>query len=338
MRKELSPPLKLNVVAGSNSLASVDSVVLALSDARLFDEEVALSGSDLGSALQVLSSFAPRARLVASGGGDARKLLSDIKSALKAAPVLTSQNEVVDFIHHGVTCDNCDAFPIRGTRYKSVTKPDFDLCSRCFDSNEAHLNDVYLKITGQPPAASEPDWETVLSGEQEVRQRIHPPAFIALAVLCSSPALRHDTDSSAVLRLATGGLVSAVVAISSSCDTRHSIHDCCNEICALACVRCSHFVRLVRGVRLFDSPLFASLCARCAAMAFSLRVGVPLSRPVSLRRRAPVSRARPGRSVLVKAEGGDELSRVAKIEEEIERQVRAREDCPLRTPAPPTPL
>ena len=36
--------------------------------------------------------------------------------------------------HCGVQCDVCNALPIRGTRYKSVSSADYDLCERCHAS------------------------------------------------------------------------------------------------------------------------------------------------------------------------------------------------------------
>lgn len=34
-------------------------------------------------------------------------------------------------VHRGITCDGCDKCPIRGVRYKSTTRADFDLCEDC---------------------------------------------------------------------------------------------------------------------------------------------------------------------------------------------------------------
>jgi len=36
--------------------------------------------------------------------------------------------------HVGVQCDGCGAYPIQGTRYKSLVKADYDLCQQCFTS------------------------------------------------------------------------------------------------------------------------------------------------------------------------------------------------------------
>ena len=49
-----------------------------------------------------------------------------------------------DVVHPGVTCDECGMNPIRGIRYKSATKPDWDLCIDC-EAKSGH-SDVFLKI------------------------------------------------------------------------------------------------------------------------------------------------------------------------------------------------
>jgi hypothetical protein len=47
-------------------------------------------------------------------------------------------------VHRGITCDVCEASPIVGVRYKSVTRPDFDLCDKCEPSHDS--NDPLIKI------------------------------------------------------------------------------------------------------------------------------------------------------------------------------------------------
>lgn len=41
-------------------------------------------------------------------------------------------------VHHGVTCDECNEFPIKGPRYHCNNCPDFDLCENC-EAKDNHL-------------------------------------------------------------------------------------------------------------------------------------------------------------------------------------------------------
>ena len=41
-------------------------------------------------------------------------------------------------VHPGVACDICDAFPIRGPRYKSLLRSDYDLCEQCWLRHHQH--------------------------------------------------------------------------------------------------------------------------------------------------------------------------------------------------------
>lgn len=47
-------------------------------------------------------------------------------------------------VHRGITCDLCEVSPIVGVRYKSVTRPDFDLCEKCEPNHDP--NDPLIKI------------------------------------------------------------------------------------------------------------------------------------------------------------------------------------------------
>lgn len=49
-------------------------------------------------------------------------------------------------VHHGVICDGCGQDPIMGPRFKSVTKPDFDLCEACEGKNDPQWNDLYARM------------------------------------------------------------------------------------------------------------------------------------------------------------------------------------------------
>lgn len=55
--------------------------------------------------------------------------LSSARSALASEE--TKSAELDHALHTHVTCDECGAFPIEGTRYKCSVREDFDLCSTC---------------------------------------------------------------------------------------------------------------------------------------------------------------------------------------------------------------
>lgn len=47
-------------------------------------------------------------------------------------------------IHDNVVCDRCDQGPIKGIRYSCLDCQDYDLCEKCFKSNnklEFHQHD-----------------------------------------------------------------------------------------------------------------------------------------------------------------------------------------------------
>lgn len=49
-------------------------------------------------------------------------------------------------VHHGVTCDDCQELPIKGTRYHCNNCPDFDLCESC-EAKDRHIRThVFTKI------------------------------------------------------------------------------------------------------------------------------------------------------------------------------------------------
>ena len=50
--------------------------------------------------------------------------------------------------HMGITCDNCKARPIRGTRFKCLVCPDYDVCSACEEKNvHSHPKMVFYEQT-----------------------------------------------------------------------------------------------------------------------------------------------------------------------------------------------
>ena len=48
--------------------------------------------------------------------------------------------------HFGVSCDVCGCYPIVGPRFKSVSDPDYDLCSRCVAQRGAQMRGPFTRL------------------------------------------------------------------------------------------------------------------------------------------------------------------------------------------------
>jgi len=57
------------------------------------------------------------------------------------------QNEVV---HFNVTCDGCEANPIKGIRYKCNNCPNYDLCQQCYNKGGVHNSDHAFTTIDKP--------------------------------------------------------------------------------------------------------------------------------------------------------------------------------------------
>ena len=58
--------------------------------------------------------------------------------------VRRDKNLYKNSVHANVACDKCEMSPIIGIRYKSATKPNYDLCIDC--ESQFGSEDVFLKI------------------------------------------------------------------------------------------------------------------------------------------------------------------------------------------------
>jgi len=69
------------------------------------------------------------------------------ESAQKTSNTLPDTEEAKNtlVVHKGITCDSCEMYPIKGTRYKCLVCPDYDLCSICH-SLGAHSEHSLMKI------------------------------------------------------------------------------------------------------------------------------------------------------------------------------------------------
>ena len=46
-------------------------------------------------------------------------------------------------MHPRVRCDGCSMFPLRGTRYKCLTCPDYDICTGCRSRGNHSEHEMY---------------------------------------------------------------------------------------------------------------------------------------------------------------------------------------------------
>ncbi len=64
-------------------------------------------------------------------------LESQIKEKTESVETNTTSPKItVNTNHHGVTCDGCSMYPIKGKRFKCLICYDFDLCGKCESENE----------------------------------------------------------------------------------------------------------------------------------------------------------------------------------------------------------
>lgn len=69
------------------------------------------------------------------------------------------------YVHRGVTCNACNAMPIRGVRYRCANCPDYDLCEQCEGQGSSHdRTHLFYKIRipapflGANPRQQQPVW------------------------------------------------------------------------------------------------------------------------------------------------------------------------------------
>ena len=78
-------------------------------------------------------------------------LTSNALLSTAAAGAYTWRDASGATLHHA-GCDVCHANPIAGVRYKSVTRPNYDLCARCRLLPDAEAEGPYVAL-GSPTAA-----------------------------------------------------------------------------------------------------------------------------------------------------------------------------------------
>ncbi|KAL0020958.1 hypothetical protein WJX79_008557 [Trebouxia sp. C0005] len=101
-----------------------------------------------------------------------------------------------DFIHHGVGCDSCGLYPIKGRRFKCQNCPDkvgFDLCGSCYDRG--------LHITGRFNQQHTPEHSMGLVRPQptmfHIFQAANPELSMAQIQQLTALAFARDDNESA---------------------------------------------------------------------------------------------------------------------------------------------
>jgi len=64
-----------------------------------------------------------------------RDQLNESLSNLNLSTHAEEVKPISQVIHQGITCDACKVSPIKGIRYKSLIKEDYDLCEKCEKTN-----------------------------------------------------------------------------------------------------------------------------------------------------------------------------------------------------------
>lgn len=78
--------------------------------------------------------------------------------------------QMAEAIHTNVFCDGCGTTPIRGTRWKSLERRNFDLCHLCFNKQAPHQTQVFARLAVPiSPEAFEDKIQTFLSFDQGFR-------------------------------------------------------------------------------------------------------------------------------------------------------------------------
>eukprot|EP01114_Cavostelium_apophysatum_P012446 TRINITY_DN2788_c0_g1_i2.p1 TRINITY_DN2788_c0_g1~~TRINITY_DN2788_c0_g1_i2.p1 ORF type:complete len:446 (+),score=107.17 TRINITY_DN2788_c0_g1_i2:245-1582(+) len=91
---------------------------------------------------------------------------------------LNTNTCITDSLLHSAVCDNCEK-SICGVRYKCATCPDYDLCSKCRDADNAHAKSHHEFVTISKPVPTFLSKEPIEAGfidslikHQRTRQRV----------------------------------------------------------------------------------------------------------------------------------------------------------------------
>eukprot|EP00737_Agarophyton_chilense_P000205 gb/GEZJ01000235.1/.p1 GENE.gb/GEZJ01000235.1/~~gb/GEZJ01000235.1/.p1 ORF type:complete len:581 (-),score=96.91 gb/GEZJ01000235.1/:1832-3574(-) len=69
----------------------------------------------------------------------------DVDAEFNSGGVSAPQNEMPFQTHVNVECDNCQTSPIVGTRYQATNRPNYDLCSNCYNDSSVSKEGINFK-------------------------------------------------------------------------------------------------------------------------------------------------------------------------------------------------
>ncbi|PVH92090.1 hypothetical protein DM02DRAFT_544435 [Periconia macrospinosa] len=80
-------------------------------------------------------------------------------------------------VHRGITCNGCEAKPIRGIRWRCANCPDYDLCSDCEATNSHIKTHIFYKIRVPAPYMGLPKQEPIYPGRPYLMEPSVDPAI-----------------------------------------------------------------------------------------------------------------------------------------------------------------
>ena len=96
-----------------------------------------------------------------------RKISDSEKSTRKNIESVMIKRDLSDMnrVHFNVSCDVCQAVPLVGIRYKSISNKDFDLCEKCFFEYPNH-KEAFIAL--RESESAETNHLVMLAREQKI--------------------------------------------------------------------------------------------------------------------------------------------------------------------------
>ncbi|CAI5461452.1 unnamed protein product [Closterium sp. Yama58-4] len=152
-----SKPSTSSAADSAAAAAAADSAAAAADIAAAVSADVAAATSAVAAAIAAAAdALGPNPEVAAPAptptpAPAAAAAAATAPAAAAAASASDSASESAEAVHYGITCDGCDMRPLKGKRYRSLVKHDFDLCEACY-SKEGSISEHYECIVN-PPAA-----------------------------------------------------------------------------------------------------------------------------------------------------------------------------------------